>query len=74
MTISTVCLGNSARARLFCKANPNYLRKALYRVFTWAEIEPIYGQPWKESLGKAVESHKMAAKRRRKGSGGGLVL
>lgn len=36
--------------------------KALYRVYTWAEIEPIYGQPCKESQAKAVEARKAAAK------------
>ena len=36
----------------------NFLRKALYRPFTWVEIEPIHGQPWKESQAKAVEARK----------------
>ena len=43
------------------------ISKTLYRVFTWAEIEPIYGQPWKESQAKAVEARRSAAKRRRGG-------
>ena len=40
-----------------------YLRKALYRVYIWKDIEPIYGKPWAESLGKAVEAHKVAKRR-----------
>ena len=44
---------------------PSYLSKALYRVYSWAEIEPIYGQPWAESMKKAVEARKAAAKSRR---------
>jgi hypothetical protein len=49
---------------------PDFFRKALYRVFTWAEIEPIYGQPWKESQAKAVVARKAAAKARREGEAG----
>jgi hypothetical protein len=41
------------------------ISKALYRVYTWAEIEPIYGQPWAESVKKAAAARKEAAKRRR---------
>jgi hypothetical protein len=41
------------------------ISKALYRVFTWVEIEPIYGQPWAESIQKATEAHSEAAGRRR---------
>ena len=43
----------------------NFFRKALYRVNTWADIEPIYGQPWVESIQKATEAHSEAAGRRR---------
>ncbi len=44
------------------KQGRNFLRKALYRVFTWAEIEPIYGRPWAKSVKKAAEARKAASK------------
>ena len=42
----------------------NFLRKALYGVFTWAEIEPVYGKSWAESLAKANAARSEAAKHR----------
>lgn len=41
------------------------ISQALYKVFTWKDIEPIYGQPWAESAQKATEAHSEAARRRR---------
>ncbi len=55
----------SAGANQREKTTANYLRKALYRVYIWKDIEAIYGKPWAESLGKVVEAHSEAAKRRR---------
>jgi hypothetical protein len=31
---------------------------ALYRVFIWADIEPIYGKPWAESIKKAAAARR----------------
>jgi hypothetical protein len=43
----------------------SYLRKALYGVDCWAEIEPIYGQPWADSVMKAAAARREATERRR---------
>ncbi|MDC0935533.1 hypothetical protein OAS39_04540 [Pirellulales bacterium] len=61
MTRSSTSLGRNFAG----KSAGNLFHTALYRVFTWAEIEPIYGQPWKESQAKAAQARKAAAKRRR---------
>ena len=46
-----------ARATALWSTPPvrNFFRKALYRVYTWAENDPIYRQPWAESVKKAAK-------------------
>ena len=44
---------------------PDYVRKVLYRVYSWADIEPIYGQPWADSIQKAHKAAQETYRRRR---------
>lgn len=60
LSISTPPGRNFAR-----KAAGNLFRRPLFRVFTWAEIEPIYGQPWVESVKIVAKARSEAAKLRR---------
>lgn len=48
---------------------PAEFGEAPYRRSDWDEIEPIYRQPWAESIGKAVAARKANAPSRNWASG-----